>query len=117
MRLVIAPNGREHAWISFEGHKGSALVAASAREHLWDGCCNRRARCRAAEHGLGERYGRPQFTTTRNRRGQSRGARLGYGSHSDPRRGTIFRRFRNEQINHSEALSEVRQWRRQRDTG
>jgi hypothetical protein len=48
---------------------------------------------------------------------KSRGARLGYGSRSDPRRGTIFRRFRNKQISRSEALSEVWQWRRQRDAG
>jgi hypothetical protein len=43
--------------------------------------------------------------------------RVGYASRSDPRHGTIFRRFRNKQISRSEALSDVWQWRRQRDAG
>lgn len=40
------------------------------------------------------------------------GLRLGYGSRLDPLRDTIFGRYRNKQINRSEALSEVFQWRR-----
>jgi hypothetical protein len=40
------------------------------------------------------------------------GLRLGYGSRVDPRRETIFGRYRNKQISLSEALSEVWQWRR-----
>jgi hypothetical protein len=41
--------------------------------------------------------------------------RLGYGSRIDPRRDTIFGRYRNRQISKSEAVSQVWQWRRRRD--
>lgn len=43
------------------------------------------------------------------------GLRLGYGSRFDPRRDTIFGRYRNRQINLSQALAEVWQWRRKNE--
>lgn len=40
------------------------------------------------------------------------GLRLGYAGRLDPRRETLFQRFRNRQINQSEAIAAVGQWRK-----
>jgi hypothetical protein len=45
------------------------------------------------------------------------GLRPGYGSRPDARRATIFTRYRNRQINRSEVVTEVWQWRRHRNAG